>query len=165
MGFLDIIKQYAEGSAPTGDPRAHFDEVAQQAPPDDLGRGITSAFKSDATPPFSQMVGSLFGQSNPQQQAGVLNELVRSIGPGALASVGGGVLGRLLGGAGGSVPAVTPEQASQVSPADVSAIAAHAENHDASIVDRVGAFYSQHPALVQTLGAAALGVVMRNMRR
>jgi hypothetical protein len=38
------------------------------------------------------MVGQMFGQSNPQQQAGVLNQLLRSIGPGVLAALGGSIL-------------------------------------------------------------------------
>lgn len=162
MGLLDILKQYADPSSmPGGDVQDHFNQVAQQADPQDLGAGIASAFRSDATPAFGQMVGSLFGHSNPQQQAGVLDQLLRSVGPGALSSVAGGVLGRVLGG--GPAASVTPQQASQVSPADVTAIAAQAEQRDGSIVDKIGAFYSQHPQLVQTLGTAALGIVMRNM--
>lgn len=109
------------------------------------------------------MVGSLFGQSNPQQQAGVLNQLVRSLGPAALSTVAGGVLGRVLGNSGAASPTITPAQATQISPTDVSAIAEHAQQQDGSILDRVGAFYAPHPGLVQTLGTAALGIVMRNM--
>ena len=41
------------------------------------------------------MVGQMFGQSNPQQQSGVLNQLLRSIGPSVLSALGGGILGRL----------------------------------------------------------------------
>ena len=137
---------------------------AQQAPPEDLGRGIAAALKSDATPPFAQTVGNLFNQSNPQQQAGVLNQLIQSMGPGALSGIAGGVLGRILGGATpGSVPTITPAQASQLSPADVTAIASHAQSQDGSIVDKIGGFYAQHPTLVKSLGAAALAVVLGKM--
>jgi hypothetical protein len=91
MGLLDILNQYVNPStAPTGNAMEHFDQVAQQAPPQDLGRGIAAAMRSDSTPPFGQLVGNLFGQSNPQQQAGVLNQLIQSIGPGALSGVAGG---------------------------------------------------------------------------
>ncbi|MBA3898059.1 MAG: hypothetical protein H0X36_13205 [Sphingomonadaceae bacterium] len=163
MGILDILKQYADpSSTPTGNIEDHFRQVAQEADPQDLGKGIASAFRSDATPPFGQMVGSLFGQSNPQQQSGVLNQLIQSIGPGALSGLAGGVLGRVLG-SGGLSSMITPQQASQLSPNDVSAIAEHAQQHDGSIMDKLGSFYSQHPGLVQTLGTAALGIVMRNM--
>ena len=165
MGLLDILSQYVNpSSASTGNVMDHFDQVAQQAPSQDLGRGIAAAFRSDSTPAFGQSVGSLFGQSNPQQQAGLLNQLVQSIGPGALSGIAGGVLGRVLGGNMGSgVPTITPAQASQLSPSDVSAIATHAQTQDDSVVDKVGGFYAQHPTLVKSLGAAALAIALGHM--
>lgn len=166
MGLLDILNQYTNPSAvPPGNVLQHFDEVAQQAAPQDLGRGIAAAMRSDATPSFGNVVGSLFGQSNPQQQAGVLNQLVQSIGPAALSSVAGGVLGRILGGSStAAVPTISPAQASQLSPADVNAIATHAQAQNGSVVDKIGGFYAQHPDLVKSLGAAALAVALGHMR-
>ncbi len=165
MGLLDILKQYAGAGAPDdADVHAHFDEVARQTSVQDLGGGIAAALRSDATPPFGQSVGTLFGQSNPQQQAGVLNQLIQSLGPGALSGVAGGMLGRILGG-NAQAATVTPAQASQLSPSDVSAIAAHAETTDPSIVDRIGSFYAEHPTLVKTLGAVALSAVMGHLSR
>ena len=161
MGLLDILQQYAGNAtaAANGNVHDHFDQVAPQVPQQDLGSGIAAAFRSDATPPFGQMVGNLFDRSNPQQQAGVLNQLVQSLGAGGLSAVAGGVLGKMLGS--GPTPAtITPDQASQLSPSDVTAIAAHAQKQDPSIVDRVGSFYAQHPTLVKTLGAVALSAVM-----
>jgi hypothetical protein len=168
MSFMDILKQYADpSSAPVGQVGEHFDQVAQQVPPGELGRGIAGALRSDATPPFGETVGNLFNKSNPQQQAGVLNQLIQAIGPGALSGIGGGVLGRILGGAAqgalGTVPTITPAQASQLSPSDVTAIANHAESQDVSIVDKIGGFYAQHPNLVKSMGAAALAIVLGKM--
>ena len=164
MGLLDILQQYAGNALAQqqGNVHQHFDEVAPQVSQQDLGSGIASAFRSDATPPFGQMVGNLFNNSNPQQQAGLLNQLVQSLGGGNLSSVAGGVLGSLIG-TGATPAAITPEQASQLSPGDVNAIAAHAEKQDPSIVDRVGEFYAQHPTLVKTLGAVALSAVMGSL--
>lgn len=165
MGLMDILNQYVNPSAaPNSNVNEHFDQVAQQASPADLGQGIAAALRSNATPAFGQSVGSLFGQSNPQQQAGLLNQLVQSIGPGALSGVAGGVLGRILGSStGGGTPTITPAQASQLSPQDVSAIATHAQSQDDSIVDKIGGFYAQHPTLVKTLGAVALSAVMGHL--
>ncbi len=165
MGLLDVLKQYAgDAISPPGDVHGHFDEVAQQAAPADLGSGIAAAFRSDSTPPFGQLIGNLFDRSNPQQQAGVLNQLVQALGAGGLASAAGGVLGRVLGtGSGSAAATITPEQASQLSPSDVATIAASAEKHDPSIIDQLGTFYAQHPTLVKTLGVAALGIAMRHM--
>jgi hypothetical protein len=166
MGILDILQQYADPARVQPDRvDAHFDQVAQQASPQDLGNGVAAAFRSDATPPFGQMIGDLFGRSDPQQRAGILNQIIQSVGAGGLASVAGGVLGRVLGGAGtaSAAPTITPEQASQISPADAGAIAAHAEKKDPSIMDRAGEFYAQHPQLVKGLGAAALAIMLGRM--
>lgn len=171
MSLLDVLKQYADpAAAPTGDVGAHFDQVAQQASPTDVGNGVAAAFRDGSTPAFGPSVGNLFSQSNPQQQAGVLNELLGALPAGALAGLGGGLLGKLFGGAGPSAsngqttaPTITPEQASQLSPDEVSAIASHAETHDGSIVDKVGSFYGQHPALVKSMGAAALAIALGHM--
>jgi hypothetical protein len=168
MGILDILQQYADPAHAQADQvNAHFDQVAQQASPQDLGRGVAEAFRSDATPPFEQMIGSLFSQSNPQQRAGILNQLAPALGGGA--GGGGGlssILGAVLGGAfgGGSAPApITPEQASQLSPSDVTAMAAQARAKDPSIMERAGEFYAQHPDLVKGLGAAALAIALGKM--
>ena len=56
MGILDILQQYADPArAPHDRVDQHFDQVAQQASPQDLGNGVAAAFRSDATPPFGQM--------------------------------------------------------------------------------------------------------------
>ncbi len=81
MGLMDVLKQYSQpGSQPSGDVFGHFDSVAQQASPSHLGGGIAAALRSDATPAFGQTIGNLFGQSNPEQKAGLLNEIVQALG-------------------------------------------------------------------------------------
>ena len=73
--------------------------------------------------------------------------------------LGGGILGRMAS-TGGGVPQVTPEQAAQVTPDQVQEIAARAEQHDPTVLDKVGGFYAQHPQLVKTLGSAALAIAL-----
>ena len=170
MGLMDILQQYAGAAGANPDnTHQHFDEVAGAAPQDVVGKGVADAFRADSTPPFGEMVGRMFGQSNPEQQAGVLNQLLNSIGPGVLSALGGGILGRIAAQANAGVPQVTPEQASQITPAQVQEIATRAEQHDPSVLDQVGGFYAQHPQLVKTLGSAALAIalagVANRMRR
>jgi hypothetical protein len=107
------------------------------------------------------MVGSMFGNSNPEQKAGLLNQLAQSVGPQLLASGALGSLGNLLGGG----ARITPEQASQVDSGEVQQAAEHAQQHNPSIVDEASSFYAQHPTLVQGLGAAALGLMMSHMTK
>ena len=171
MGLMDILQQYTHSPAVANPNIAHghFDEVARAAPPEILGQGVADAFRADNTPPFGEMVGQIFGRSNPQQQAGVLNQLLRSIGPGVLSALGGGILGRMSAPANGGAQQMTPQQASQLTPEQVQEIATKAEQHDPSVLDRVGSFYAEHPQLVQTLGSAALAIalagVANRMRR
>ncbi|MBV9182751.1 MAG: hypothetical protein JO356_15680 [Acidobacteria bacterium] len=165
MSLLDqlgnVLKQYT-GESPQDSSNAaqHFDQVAQAAPQGLLGEGLSALFRSNQTPPFGNLVSTLFSQSNPDQKAGLLNHLMASLGPGNFEQLGGGVLGNLL--AGGQKQ-ITPQQAQSISPATVEQIATHAEKRDPSIVDKAGDFYAQHPALVKTLGGAALSIALAKM--
>lgn len=112
MALIDLLNSCTgDGSA-----EEYFDRVAEQASTDELGSGPADAMRSDQTPPFGAMVGQLFGQSNASQQAGLLNQIVSTLGPTLMSGVAGGVLGRILGSGHGPV---TSEQASQVTPAQV----------------------------------------------
>jgi len=166
----NLLNQYLGGPAGANHSQAEddFDRVAQNAPHATLAQGLTGALRSDQTPPFPQMVSQLFGQSNPNQRAGMLNQLIATLGPAVLAQLGNGGLGNLFGG--GKAPAqVTPEQASQVSPEQVRELAEKAEQENPSIVDRMGDFYAQNPTLVKAIGGAALAIALghmaQNMRR
>ena len=168
-----LLQQYiGGGSAPAAQAETHFDQAAQNASPDLLQAGLAAMFRSDATPAFGQMAGQLFGQANPNQQAGMLNQLIAGMGPAVLASLmnkfggagaAGGGLGGLLGQLSGGAPAITPTQASQLSPEQVQVIADHAEKSNPGIIDQMSSFYAQHPTLVKTVGGAALSIALAKM--
>ncbi|HMF10127.1 MAG TPA: hypothetical protein VKJ00_13385, partial [Thermoanaerobaculia bacterium] len=86
MSLMDnlgsIVDQFTRGGASDEDVHAAYDQVAHQVPKGNLAAGLSHAFKSDQTPPFEQMVSGLFGQSNSDQKAGLLNQLLGSLGPG-----------------------------------------------------------------------------------
>jgi hypothetical protein len=160
----NLLQKYLNPSAaPSADASAHFDQVAQHASPEVMGQGISDALRSDQTPPLGQMVSSIFSNANPQQQAGMLNQILGSLGPGALSSLSGGALGGLAGALGGARPQITPEQASQLSPQQVQDLANHAEKTSPDIFDKLGSFYAEHPQLVKTLGSAALTIALAKM--
>lgn len=163
MSLIDILQRYNSANASRIQDTAtdDFDQVSGEAPPDLLGQGMGDAFRSDDTPPFEDMVSRMFGQSNPQQRAGVLNQLLRSMGPAVIAALGSGALGRLHNQqAKSGAPQVTPEQASELTPEQVREIAAHAKQNDPGVLDRIGGYYAQHPQLVKTLGSAALAIAL-----
>ncbi len=166
MSLIDILQRYDTLNASRANETAtdDFDQVSGEAPPDLLGQGVGDAFRSDDTPPFEDMVSRMFGQSDPQQRAGVLNQLLRSMGPAVIAALGSGILGRLQNQQSkGGVPQVTPEQASELTPEQVREIAAQAKQNDPGVLDRIGGYYAQHPQIVKTLGSAALAIALAGL--
>jgi hypothetical protein len=162
MGFINeigsLLQRYSGASAvaPPANVEQDFRQVAPQAPQASVASGLKDAFRSNETPPFGNMVSQLFGQSNGEQRAGILNHLLGVAGPAAL---GGPVLGGLAAMLQGRA-AITPEQAQQVSPDVVQHLAENAQRQDPSVIDRASEFYAQHPTLVQGLGAGALALIM-----
>jgi hypothetical protein len=166
MGLMDVLGRYAQSNdrAPP-QVMSDFHEVAQEAPHEMVSAGLSDAFRSEATPPFEQMVGQLFGHSDPSQRAGLLNEILGSLGTsGAGGALSGGLLGGLLRHATAG-NRITPEAAQNVPPADVEAAAREAARTDPGLVERVSRFYAQHPQLVQGLGQAAIAIAMSSMAR
>lgn len=168
MGLLDnlggLLKQVESGNVAESDLHSAFDQVAGSVPSGTLANGLTHAFNSDQTPPFEQMVSGLFAQSNPQQKAGLINQIIAAVGPAAAAQMAtsaglGGIAGALAGGS------VTPQQAQQVSPSQVQVLAQNAAKKNPSVVDMAAGFYAQHPTLVKTIGVAALGLLMSKMSK
>ncbi len=167
MSWLNALSELAQRYAGQGGgtsaapdaPDDDYRQVVRHAPPEVVADGLSQAFRSDRTPAFPEMVANLFGRSDPNQRAGLLNRLLSSVGPGALAGLPGGLAGLLGSGE------VQPEQAAQVSPKDVQEIAAEAEKQNPSIIDQVSSFYSQHPQVVQALGGLALTIALQHTMR
>lgn len=157
MSLMDILRSYAD--RPT-DTHQDFDEVARQIPTEALAGGLASAFRSDQTPDFGQMVSSLFSGSNAQQRSGLLQQLASALAPSLIANVAGGLLGRL--GAGAASAAGEPST-ENISPDQVREIAAAAEKQDPTVMDRIGAYYAKHPDVVKVLGGTALAVALGHM--
>ena len=157
MGLMDMLTQAMGG----GSGAQQFDQVAQNAPNDVLAKGLSAAFASDQTPAIGNMVGQLFGQSNGAQQAGMLNQLLGALGPGVMAGLAGGVLGRVMS---PGQTQITPQQASQLTPQQVQDVVNHANDVHPGVADQLGQFYAQHRGLINTLGGIAATVAMTKMK-
>jgi hypothetical protein len=125
---------------PASEIDAHFDQLVQAVPPCDIAEGLTAAFNSDKTPAFGQMLSTLFSNSTADQKADLINHLFKLIGAGNTR--------------------LTPGQAQQLSPRAVQRLAIYAQNLNRSVVESISSFYAQHPALIKTMGGAALRVAM-----
>jgi hypothetical protein len=125
------------------------------------------------------MSGGGAGQRQPQQAqeesglGGILGAIFGGSGGNSPApAMGGGGLGAILGGGGalggilqgmmnqGGLRQLTPQEAAQVSPEEIQALAETAQQHEPGIVDQLSDFYSQHPTLIKTLGAGALAFAL-----
>ena len=159
-GLVNLLQQYAgaTASSASGNTEHDFDSVAEHATPSHLAEGLAQAFHSDQTPAFAEMVGSLFRQSNPQQRAGLVNQLLGAA-PSGLGSLVSGGLATLLQGR----SQVTPEQAEELPAGTVEQLAQQAHQNNPSIVEQVSRFYSEHPTVVKALGAGALALIMSHM--
>jgi hypothetical protein len=163
-----MLQEYS-GATPDRAPattQQDFDQVARHAPPETMAQSLAEAFRSDKTPPFSSMLGSLFSESSGSQRVGVLNTLLAAASPallsGGLARFGEGALSSMLA---NPTQEITPQQAEQVTPEQVQQLAHATEQHDPSVVDRISHVYAEHPTLIRTLGAGALALVMSNMAK
>lgn len=169
MSWMDqlggMLQQYANSGQATQTTEDDFDRASQMAPRDALSGGLSEAFRSQQTPPFPNMLGQMFGNSNGMQRANLLNTLLSVAGPALLSNIlqRGGGMGNLAGMLQGGQ--VTPQQAEQIPPEAVEELAREAEQRDPSVIDRVSDFYSEHPTLIKTLGAAALAVAMSGMTK
>jgi hypothetical protein len=172
MGLLDFLNRYdTRQELPPPQVLEDFDRVANEASPEDIEVGLEDAFNSEVTPPFEQMVAQLYDESDDDQRAGVLNEILGSLGgAGQVApAVGGGVLGGALGGllrrAGQGNTRVSPADARSIPARDIEIAAAEARRQNPGIVQKISRFDARNPQLGQVLGQAALSILMSGMAR
>jgi hypothetical protein len=161
----DIVARYQSGnSGQSNDSATHedFQQVVESAPRDIVTNGIAGMFRSNDTPPFAEMISNLFSQSNQSQRVELLNHLLSVVPPSTIAALPGlSSLGGLLGGN----PDAVDRVANQLSPDQVRLIATHAEDRDPGIIEKVSAFYAQHPGLMKAVGGMALAVAMKHMTK
>lgn len=164
-----ILQQYSGSPAQQGNQvEDDFDQISQNAQPEELRDGLSEAFRSNQTPPFGNMVGQLFNQAEPQQRTGMLNHMLGGIGPSLIGSLLGGggssMLGGILGRIGsGQQVQLSEEEAGRISPEQVQELAQHAERENPGIVDHMSDFYAKNPTLVKSLGGAALAIALGKM--
>jgi hypothetical protein len=157
MGLLDLLNQAMNGQKNS----PQFGQIAEQAPQDVLAKGLSAAFGSKETPAVGNMVGQLFGQSNSVQQAGMLNQLMRALGPMVVAGLASGALAKIMK---PGQTEITPEQAAKLSPEVVQDVVNQANDSHPGIADQMGEFYAQHKSLIHILGGLAATIALTQMK-
>jgi hypothetical protein len=108
---------------------------------------------------LGDILGAVMGGGGAQASSGGLGNILGAVmGGGGGAAAGGGALAGIFGQMmqSGEVRQLTPEEAAQVSPEEVQALAEQAAQQDPSIMDRLSEIYAEHPTLIKTLGSGAL---------
>jgi hypothetical protein len=146
MGLLDqlsgILQQYGNsGGTLPGSVTTHFDQVAGTVPTNMLADGLAHAMRSNQTPDFAQLVGTLFSQGSVTQRQGMVNQLLAAVGQGA----------------------ATPQQASSMPLEAVQQLASAAHGSNQNVVEMVSGFCAQHPDLLRNLGSPALGQILSHI--
>ena len=165
MNLIEILGRYTgdvRRAPPQPEVEHDFDLVAHEAAPDAMQDGIAEAFRSDATPPFEEMVAQLFEHSDPRVRAGLLDNLLAGLGPTALGAGGGlaDVWRRYAAGA-----RVSPDRAANIDPLEVQEVARQARKQNPGVLERVSRFYARHPELVRNLGSAAMSIALSRIAR
>jgi hypothetical protein len=121
--------------------------------------------EQDSAGGLGGILGSVFGGGGggmSQGGAGGLGDILGSVLGGGNRSGGGGlagVLGQMMG-SGGGMRQLTEEEAAQISPEEVQALAEEAQKADPSVIDRLSEVYAEHPTLIKSLGAGALALAL-----
>ena len=150
-----VLGNIMGGNLSEQETHAHYDQIAQAVPPNQLGAAIGPALNSLDNQEVQQRVANSASQMSPQQKGGLVGTLL-----GALGSSSGGassILGQL-----GIDPSVAanPQAASAE---DVGKLAAHAQATDSGVFKQAMSFYSEHPTLVKALGTVVIAQVARHL--
>jgi hypothetical protein len=159
MSLLDVLNQVLSNQQVKDQ---DFDQVSNHATNAQLGAGVAEAFRSDQTPPMGDMVSQLFGRSNPQQQAGALNQIIAALGPMVVAGLASGALNKYLK---PGQTQITPAQAQELPPEVIRDVVTEAQAKKPELADQLGDFYAQHSGLIKTLGAGALLIALAKMKQ
>ena len=159
MALLDqlsgLLGNVMNGNLSEQETHDHYDQIAQNAPPQSLGTAIGSALGGLNSGEVQQRVTNSANQMTPDQRGGVVGSLLGGLGSSGLNI--GSVISQL---------GVNPNVASNpqsATPDEVGAIAAHAHATDPGILQQAMSVYTAHPTLVKALGTVVIAQVARHL--
>ncbi|MCA1582811.1 MAG: hypothetical protein LC796_15760 [Acidobacteria bacterium] len=151
----NILNQYTGDSTPDREQaRAHYDEIANAYPQDELASVIGPAVGRLDTPHLERKIEQSAQQMTPSQRGSFLGTLLGGLGSGAGLT---GLLGSL-----GASPSVAADPAS-ATPQDVARVATYAKENQPDLFHKAMGFYAQHPTLVKVLGTMAIASIAKNL--
>ena len=150
-----ILGNVMNGNLSEQETHEHYDQIAQNTPPQTLGTAIGSALGGLDTGEVQQRVANSAGQMSPEQRGGMVQSLLGGLGSSGMNI--GGLLSQL--GINQNV-ASNPQSAT---PDELGTLAAHAHATDPGILQQAMAVYQAHPTLVKALGTVVIAQVARHL--
>jgi len=141
-------------AAPGQDAHAQYDQISNVVPSNVMGSMIGPALGSMATGEIAQQLLGSANAMNPQQRGDLFSTLLNGF------TSQGADAGSLLSQLG--VNPATANNPQSATPEDVAALAAHAHENSPDVFHKAMEFYGEHPVLVKTLGAVALGAIVKH---
>lgn len=133
--------------------------------PEQLCDRMTEALRSEAAPPFPVVVAEVFPRASPRLRARLLECLLRSVGPLALAVVAAGAFAKFVARAGWPGLSVTAEDATSVSAAQVQELARYVEQADPRIVDQIASILARDASVLAILGTSVIALLAAVLAR
>lgn len=168
MSLLDqlsgVLGNLTGGNLSEQETHAHYDQVANTVPRDQLGRAIGPALSQLGTQDVQQQVTNSAAQMSSQQRGGIVQQLLGSLGGSGTGSLGGsglGGLGAMLGQLGINQGVANDPQSA--SPEEVGVLAAHAKENNPSVFHEAMSVYAAHPTLVKALGTLAIAQIANHL--
>jgi hypothetical protein len=136
-----------------------FCEIARNVPSRTIAHGLAAALRADQSASFGRKVAKLFVHSNAKLRVEALNILLEnSSKPSQSALATAGLFGLVP-----CTRQIESETTMQIAPEAISALAEESQQSDPDVVDRIGALYAQHPAIVRVLGVRAISIIMTHI--
>jgi hypothetical protein len=153
----NIANMYASGGGATSHQEAgeHYQQVSNAVPTSILGSVIGPALASLGTQEMTQKILDSAGEMRPQQRGSLFENLLGGLTPSGTDP--SSLLSNL-----GIAPAVASDPNS-ATPEDVAALAAHAKETNPDVFQSAMSFFGEHPALVKTFGAVAIGAIIKGL--
>ena len=160
MALLDqlsgLLGNLTGGNLNEQETHAHYDQIAQQVPPQTLHSAIGNALGGLDSSEVQERVGNSANQMSPQQRGGIVQTLL-----GGLGSSSGMNLGGLLSQLGINQEVANNPQAA--TPEEVGKLASQAHATDSGLFQKAMSVYSEHPTLVKALGTVVIAQVARHL--
>lgn len=131
----------------------------------ELRDGLKAAFASKAVAPFPVQMSVIFAKAGLSLRASLLNCLLKSVGPLALAVLCGGAFARYLARARWKDISVSLDEAASVSSGQVQELARYVEQSNPHIIDQVCSILSQDVTALTVVSASLLGIAVQVLER